>query len=206
MYMQSIFKLLLTQGDSLILAALSSLTDQGAFALAANYGGLLARTRLPTHRGEQSKHLWPLTPRPTKLQDNFSTKHQSPELSHLSSLIHFYLLASLPLITLIPPLIPLLTPYLFSSAFRTPKIASLLSSYIYYIPFMAINGILDSFVTSVATPSQLRLQSVWMALFTAIYALASWIFLAKMQLAAQGLIWANVANMTMRILVEWLVC
>ena len=195
LYSQSIFKLLLTQGDALILSFLASLSDQGAFALAANYGGLLARLVFqPIEESSRNTfgRLLPASP---------TTQQPSTEqaLSHLSPLIHFYILAALPLTTLIPSLIPLLTPYLFSSAFRTPEIAALLSTYIYYIPFMAINGILDAFVTSVATPSQLRRQSIWMALFTALFGAAAWLFLSRMQMGAQGLIWANVVNMALRI-------
>ncbi|KAL9037760.1 MAG: hypothetical protein Q9214_005556, partial [Letrouitia sp. 1 TL-2023] len=44
LYAQSVFKHLLTTGDALLIAALTSLESQGAYTLAANYGGLLART------------------------------------------------------------------------------------------------------------------------------------------------------------------
>ena len=41
--LQSTLKYILTQGDSLLIATLTSLSDQGAYALASNYGGLIAR-------------------------------------------------------------------------------------------------------------------------------------------------------------------
>jgi hypothetical protein len=193
MYLQSIFKLLLTEGDSLILAAFSSLTDQGAFALAANYGGLLARLVFQPIE-ESSRNTFGRL-----LSQSPSTADTKRALEYLSSLLHFYTLFSLPLITLIPPLVPIVTPYLFSSAFRTPVITSLLANYIYYIPFMAVNGILDAFVTSVATPATLRRQSLAMAVFTGIYAVTAWVLLQYYQLGAKGLVWANMVNMLMRI-------
>ncbi|EHA23648.1 hypothetical protein ASPNIDRAFT_207543, partial [Aspergillus niger ATCC 1015] len=42
-FFQSVVKHLLTQGDSMMLATMTSLEDQGIYALASNYGGLLAR-------------------------------------------------------------------------------------------------------------------------------------------------------------------
>ncbi|RMD43362.1 hypothetical protein DV735_g1754, partial [Chaetothyriales sp. CBS 134920] len=114
MYLQSIFKLLLTEGDTLILSAFSSLADQGSFHLAANYGGLLARLIFqPLEEG--------------------------------------------------------------------------------------MNGILDAFVTSIATPAQFRVQSIFMAVFTALYGLVAWSLLQKLELGAPGLVWANIFNMGMRI-------
>ncbi|KAG8532514.1 uncharacterized protein KY384_002391 [Bacidia gigantensis] len=43
LYAQSLFKQLLTSGDSYLIATLTTLESQGAYALASNYGGLLAR-------------------------------------------------------------------------------------------------------------------------------------------------------------------
>lgn len=43
MTIQSSIKYVLTQGDSLLIATLASLQDQGAYALSSNYGGLIAR-------------------------------------------------------------------------------------------------------------------------------------------------------------------
>ncbi|RMZ75017.1 hypothetical protein DV737_g5521, partial [Chaetothyriales sp. CBS 132003] len=197
MYVQSIFKLLLTEGDAFILSAFSSLADQGSFHLAANYGGLLARLIFqPLEEG--SRNIFGRTLSATTVPSASTTNIQTA-LSHLSSLVHFYLLAACPLVTLAPRLVPLLSSFLFSSAFRTPGITSLLSTYIYYIPFMAVNGILDAFVTCIATSAQFRLQSVFMALFTVLYALVAWALLQKLELGAPGLVWANIFNMTMRI-------
>ncbi|RMZ92382.1 hypothetical protein DV736_g386, partial [Chaetothyriales sp. CBS 134916] len=197
MYMQSIFKLLLTEGDAFILSAFSSLADQGSFHLAANYGGLLARLIFqPLEEGSRNIFGRTLS---TTTSSSASTTNIQAALSHLSSLVHFYLLAACPLVTLAPPLVPLLSSFLFGSTFRTPALTSLLSTYIYYIPFMAVNGILDAFATSIATPAQFRLQSVFMALFTALYALVAWSLLQKLELGAPGLVWANIFNMTMRI-------
>ena len=213
LYLQSIFKLLLTEGDRLILSFLASLSDQGAFALVANYGGLLARLVFqPIEESSRNTfgRLLASTSRPApSLQANGNTKATSPPsgahnntkivLSHLSTALRIYTIASLPLLALIPPLIPFLAPLLLSSHWRTSSTTALLSTYIYLIPFLAVNGILDAFVTSVATPKQLRLQSVWMAGFTVVYGGVCWVMLGTLKWGSEGLVWANVVNMILRI-------
>jgi len=62
-----------------------------------------------------------------------------------------------------------------------------------------VNGILDSFVTSVATPAQLRAQSLWMLFFTVIYGVTAWAMLREFELGAAGLVGANMVNMVSRI-------
>lgn len=201
MYMQSIFKLLLTQGDALILSFLSSLADQGAFALASNYGGLLARLVFQPVE-ESSRNTFG---RLLSSDDNDRTKGQGkssgqrPALRYLANILHFYLILSLPLVTLAPYILPLVVKHILSASWYTPSTALLLSTYCYYIPFMAVNGILDAFVTSVATPAQLRRQSLWMVACTAVYGGAAWVLLTKSGLGASGLIWANMVNMALRV-------
>ncbi|KIW90395.1 uncharacterized protein Z519_09040 [Cladophialophora bantiana CBS 173.52] len=216
MYMQSVFKLLLTQGDALVLSFLSSLEDQGAFALASNYGGLLARLVFqPVEESSRNTFGRLLTPSsslsntkaPTpsdspknKIRPNEDTNNTRLVLSYLSTTLHIYLLFSLPLLSLAPQILPFLIPYILSPQWRTPSTSLLLSTYCYYIPLMAVNGILDAFVTSVATPAQLRSQSLWMLVFTGLYGVAAWAMLKVWVMGSVGLVGANMVNMALRIL------
>ena len=208
MYMQSVFKLLLTQGDAFVLSLFSSLSDQGAFALVSNYGGLLARLVLQPVE-ESSRNVFgrllssnPVSPTRSPMTEpqSGSKDHDSKSkaLKHLTTVLRIYLLVTLPLLSIAPAILPWLTPYLLPPTWRSPDTTSLLSCYVYYLPLSAINGILDAFVTSVATPSQLRRQSLWMAAFTCIYAGAAWIFLSKFGMGARGLVLANTVNMGAR--------
>ncbi|KIW16139.1 hypothetical protein PV08_06190 [Exophiala spinifera] len=224
MYLQSLFKLLLTQGDALILSFLSSLSDQGAFALASNYGGLLARlvfqpveessrntfgrllsstnTVSSFSSGHDSVHTHSQHTR-TKQQftaENESTKANNREaLAYLSKTLHFYSILALPLLSIAPHVLPLVVTYIIGAKWSSTSTASLLSTYCYYIPLMAVNGILDAFVTSVASPAQLRSQSVWMLFFTGLYGVAAWTMLNRFDLGAAGLVGANMVNMALRI-------
>ncbi|EHY58248.1 Oligosaccharide translocation protein rft1 [Exophiala dermatitidis] len=260
MYMQSIFKLVLTQGDALILSFLSTLADQGAFALASNYGGLLARLVFQPVEESSRNIFGQLLSSPTsasssssaaageapssanrdgrnqtgsaeekgtgtgeKDTDTGTTTKTKPKtttqrtskipipipipipnqhrqaLSYLATTLHFYFLMALPLLAIAPYILPMLVRQVIGADWYTDSTASLLSAYCYYIPLMAVNGILDAFVTSVATPAQLRAQSGWMMLFTALYGAAAWLLLKKFEMGAAGLVGANMVNMVLRI-------
>lgn len=210
MYMQSVFKLVLTQGDALILSFLSSLADQGVFALASNYGGLLARLVFqPVEESSRNTFGRLLSSEPTSTATHGDAKSSPSSLSssakthqaleYLATTLHFYSLLALPLVSVAPYLLPLAVKHLIGAGWYTSSTASLLATYCYYIPLMAVNGILDAFVTSVATPAQLRAQSVWMLLFTALYGVAAWWLLKKLDLGAAGLVGANMVNMALRI-------
>ncbi|KAH0841109.1 Oligosaccharide translocation protein RFT1 [Fonsecaea pedrosoi] len=213
MYMQSIFKLLLTQGDALVMSFFSTLADQGAFALASNYGGLLARLVFQpveeSSRNTFGRLLSPCPPSSDKeLASSASQNKSLPQandnarrgLSYLYTTLHVYLLFSLPLISLAPEILPTVIPFVLSPQWRTPSTVVLLSTYCYYIPLMAVNGILDAFVTSVASPAQLRSQSLWMLVFTGVYGVAAWAMLRLWNLGSVGLVGANMVNMALRIL------
>lgn len=199
MYFQSIFKLLLTQGDALIMSILSSLSDQGAFALASNYGGLLARLVFQPIE-ESSRNTFGRLLSTSSKDSESQSSNVRRALSNLSTILRFYCLLALPLVTIATELLPLIVLQVIGTKWSTPATTALLSTFCYYIPFMAINGILDAFVTSVASPAELRMQSVWMALFTGVYGVVAWILLDKLQLGAQGLVIANIINMTLRII------
>ncbi|KAJ9641736.1 uncharacterized protein PV06_03760 [Exophiala oligosperma] len=214
MYMQSIFKLLLTQGDTLIMSFLSSLADQGAFALASNYGGLLARLvfqpveessrntfgRLLSSPSTSSNTISSSKSGSSSALDDDSRKANIREaLAYLSKTLRFYTILALPLVSIAPHVLPLVVGHIVGAKWSSTSTASLLSTYCYYIPLMAVNGILDAFVTSVASPAQLRTQSAWMLLFTGLYGVAAWTMLKRLDLGAAGLVGANMVNMALRI-------
>jgi hypothetical protein len=222
MYLQSIFKLLLTQGDALIMSFLASLADQGSFALASNYGGLLARLIFqPVEESSRNTFGRLLSPvkehiRPTDSAEPVSkdkkagatdadqrTSDTRAAMSYLQNTLRLYLVLTRPLVTVGPFLILFGAQLFLSPQWRALDTLSLLVAYVYYIPLTALNGILDAFVTSVATPAQLRTQSLWMLIFTGIYAVAAWFFLRVWSLGSVGLIFANMVNMVLRIVWSW---
>ncbi|KAK4226623.1 putative oligosaccharide translocation protein RFT1 [Podospora fimiseda] len=191
---QSVLKHLLTQGDTFLVTILSSPTSQGVYALANNYGGLLARLLFQPIEESSRTYFSRLLSSP----NNDKTAAQS-----LSTLIKLYSLLSVLIVSLGPPAAPLLLSLVAGPQWLASGAGECLSAYMYYIPLLAINGITEAFVSSVATEREVHKQSVWMAGFSAIFAAAGYITLRVLDMGATGLVWANAINMACRILWCW---
>ena len=198
LYAQSIFKQLLTQGDALILSFLASLSDQGAFAFASNYGGLIARLIFQPIE-ESSRNAFGKLLATTSSTGRASKKGLKTAIDHLSAILHLYGLIALLSCAYLPTLLPLVVRTIAGPVWCTPAISALLSTYSYSIPFLAYNGILDAFVTSVATPAELGQQSFWMADFAAAYLGSAYVLLRVLDLGARGLVIGSMVNMALRI-------
>lgn len=203
LYAQSTFKHLLTTGDSLLIASLTPLPSQGAYAIASNYGSLLARILFqPLEESSRSLfgRLLPSSPINHTAQTRANLNHAT---SYLSSLLHFYALLSLVSTALGPTLAPLLLHIVAGSRWTNTAAPAVLAAYCYYIPLLALNGILEAFVSAAATPAQLRQQSAWMLAFSAAFATTGFLVLKVWDLGASGLVLANAVNMALRICWSW---
>ncbi|MCJ1397915.1 Oligosaccharide translocation protein rft1 [Xylographa trunciseda] len=233
LYAQSGLKHLLTQGDSVLIALFTSLSSQGVYALASNYGSLIARMLFQpieeSSRGVFGRLLAsanaPVSKPAESMQsstssenppDHTQTHEESPSAntpskspgsgiasacSYLTTLLHLYGLLSLFITTVGPTIAPLLLRYVAGPAWSSA--GAVLAVYCYYIPLLALNGILEAFVSAVATPAQLRVQSVWMLAFSAGFAISGYVLLQVYDYGAKGLVAANAVNMAMRILWSW---
>ncbi|VBB79366.1 Putative Oligosaccharide translocation protein RFT1 [Podospora comata] len=209
---QSVLKHLLTQGDTFLVSILSSPTSQGVYALANNYGGLLARLVFqPIEESSRNYFSRLLSSPSTPLSDKSSEKQTTetaptPEKTasqSLLSLLKSYLLLSLIITSLAPVAAPLLLSLVAGKQWLTSGAGATLSLYTYYIPLLAINGITEAFVSSVATEKQVHKQSAWMGLFSFVFASAGFITLKVLDMGAEGLVWANGVNMACRIVWCW---
>ncbi|KAE8375809.1 Rft protein-domain-containing protein [Aspergillus bertholletiae] len=192
-FFQSIVKHLLTQGDAMMLAAMTSLEDQGIYSLASNYGGLLARVLFQPIE-ENSRTVFSSLLNSGKQYTN----NASAAKAHLIEILRAYGMLSVFIFPLGPYLVPRILSLLGGHKWASPEVGSLLSHYCYYIPFLAFNGITEAFVSSAASPSDLRRQAYWMGVFSASFALAAYLFLKVGGLGAHGLIWVNIINMAVR--------
>ncbi|KAI9805274.1 MAG: Oligosaccharide translocation protein rft1 [Piccolia ochrophora] len=209
--LQSTLKHILTQGDSLLLAALTPLHDQGIYALASAYGSLAARILFqPIEESCRNFFAALLTPsepsKPMKSSVSNSTTDPRPSpsslataLTLLTTILHLYLLLALVTPAVLPPLAPPLLSLLAGPRWANSGAAPVLATYSYYIPLLALNGVLEAFVAAVATPAQLHAQSAAMLAFSAGFGAAAWVFLRVLGWGAQGLVAANAVNMGIRI-------
>ncbi len=199
MFAQSSVKYILTQGDSILITSLASLQTQGAYGLASNYGGLIARMLFQPIE-ESSRSFFAKVCSPA-----FSTKEPSKEgirqaNSLLQNILKLYNLLSLVAFAVGPTLAPLLLKIIAGSRLSGSGAGDVLATYAYYIPFLAFNGVTEAFVAAVATTDELHLQSKYMTVFFALFIGFAFAFLQVLKLGAQGIVYANCVNMLLRIL------
>ncbi|KAF2670884.1 Rft-1-domain-containing protein [Microthyrium microscopicum] len=209
---QNLFKYVLTQGDGILIATLASLSDQGAYALASNYGGLIARMLFqpieetsrtifaqlcstedvnPLKEKEMSgKEIAPKTQPDNKVQS-------AREL--LQNVLKLYSIIGLVACTIGPSVAPILLRIVAGAQWADTQASPVLVTYCYYIPLLAINGVTEAFVAAVAPNPILHIQSGLMGLWFLLFSAATWFFMRVLDLGARGLVLANCVNMVLRI-------
>nr|UWK20212.1 oligosaccharidyl-lipid flippase [Trichoderma oligosporum] len=174
MMAQSVVKHLLTQGDTFLISLFSNPEVQGVYALANNYGSLLARLL-------------------------FQPVEESKAKRNLHTILRLYILLSAIIVSIGPFAATPLLSIVAGRRWTGSGAGQVLGTYCFYIPFMGLNGITESFVSSVATVTQVHRQSFWMGIFSAIFAASAFLFMRVLPLGAEGLVYANSINMLCRI-------
>ncbi|KAI0842331.1 Rft-1-domain-containing protein [Hypoxylon sp. FL0890] len=194
---QSFVKHILTQGDTFLVSVLSDPRSQGIYALANNYGSLLARLVFQPIE-ESSRNYF------SKL---LSSAKGSPDKqavakarSDLRALLKFYVLLSIVVVTIGPYAAPLLVQIIAGTKWSASGAGIVLARYCLYIPLLAVNGVAEAFVSSVATEPEVHRQSLWMGIFSLAFGIAGFISLRVLDLGAAGLVYANSINMLCRII------
>lgn len=207
--LQSALKYILTQGDSLLITTYTSLADQGAYALASNYGGLIARMLFQPIE-ESSRNMFaklcassepaPNTKDTQQAQQSQEQKRNLPQAAQvLTIILRLYAIISLFAVTLGPTLAPLLLSIVAGKKWSATNASDVLATYCYYIPFLAINGVTEGFVAAVASNQELYAQSISMGFFFAAFAGSAWFFIGRLDLGGSGVVLANAVNMALRI-------
>jgi oligosaccharide translocation protein RFT1 len=190
----------LTQGDGLLIAALASLSDQGAYALASNYGGLIARMLFQPIE-ESSRNLFAKLCAP--VQDGKNGQNSKPNIREarilLQNVLRLYGIITLVACSIGPTLAPTLLRLVAGEKWADTGASAVLVVYCYYIPLLAVNGVTEAFVAAVASNSTLHSQSAFMGVCFAVFASVTYLFLNTLQLGASGLVYANCVNMVLRI-------
>lgn len=197
LFVQGIVKHILTQGDVILISYLASLSAQGIYALASNYGGLVARMIFQPIEESSRNYFGKLLSSIDGQPSNATIRSASEDLHKL---LRIYTLISVSAAVVGPTIAPLLLNIVVGSRWASTGAGDVLAKYCYYIPLLAYNGVLEAFVSVVATESQLNHQSIWMLAFSAAFAGTGYVFLRLLDLGAEGLVYANMANMGFRIL------
>ncbi|GAA6062749.1 hypothetical protein JCM10212_000389 [Sporobolomyces blumeae] len=205
---QNIVKQVLTEGDKLAVSKFGKGDDLGGYAVALNYGSLIARIVFQPLEESCRLYFSSLASRPpTASRPTASTSPHVEIATHLSLVLRFYTHLTLILTLLAPPFVVpvlrvLLGPTWASTAGTTLK------AYLYSLPFLAFNGLTEAAFQSLADERWLRFGSYWMGVCTVAFASTVYVTMARRDAvdggvettASQGLIVANCVNMALRTL------
>ncbi|BGP19859.1 hypothetical protein JCM10213_003168 [Rhodosporidiobolus nylandii] len=187
---QSVVKQLLTEGDKLAVGRFGSSEDMGGYAVALNYGSLIARILFQPL--EESSRLY------------FSSLSSSPSLlslyaaaTHLRLLLLLHSHLTLLFLLLAPSFTTPLLRLLLGPMWSTTA-GPILRSYALSLPFLAFNGLTEAFFQSCASPRWIARGSWAMAGAAVAFAASVAVFQGVLGWGAQGLVAANCVNMLLR--------
>ncbi|KAF9451311.1 RTF domain-containing protein [Macrolepiota fuliginosa MF-IS2] len=190
---QSIVKHVLTEGDKLILSWFSPLQDQGGYALAVNYGSLIARIIF-----QPIEEVMRLYFSKTFAQGTKAGSVVKDAANALMSLVSVQLELSMFFLVFGTSYLPVILPILLPPRYMATSAPQILTAWVWYIPVLAVNGGLEGFVASVAAPRDLNRQSRWMVAFSLLFVAAA-ISLYRLGFGDASLVYANIVNLFARI-------
>ncbi|KAG9285772.1 hypothetical protein G9A89_013197 [Geosiphon pyriformis] len=214
---QSLLKHVLTEGDKMLIAWLSTPNDQGVYAFVVNYGSLIARILFQpleeTGRTLFSKLLSGIevennVSRAAKDQDDSQDEAQRTvlltSLQILTTIIKFHVLLGLLFISFGSNYTGALIDILVGSKWSIGTPAPLaLSFYCFFVPIMGVNGITEAFVTAVGTQETISQLNQWLVAFSIGFVSAGFFFVRVLSAGAIGLVAANAFNLLIRIAWSW---
>ncbi|KLO11563.1 Rft-1-domain-containing protein [Schizopora paradoxa] len=191
---QSFVKHILTEGDKVIMSRFSTLKDQGGYAVANNYGSLAARIFFQPIE-ESSRIFFSKVLSGPNITSAIDTAHQ-----RLSSILSLYLHMSMVLVAFAQPYLPVVFAVLLPPKYLNTSAPAVLMAMMWYIPVMAINGILEAFVSSASTPKDVANQSKWMTYTSIGYVTCTAAaFKSGLLVNEQILVYLNMMNLMVRI-------
>ncbi|KAJ3408439.1 Oligosaccharide translocation protein rft1 [Chytriomyces hyalinus] len=201
---QGLFKYALTEGDKILSVAFITEAIQGDYSLVEKYGSIIARLLFQPieemSRVYFSKTLTTSSTAATSaVSESSSAKEKRAALTLLTLLLRLYTLLSLYFLAFGTNYTSLLIDLLASSAFSSGSAPQVFSAYCLYIPLLAINGVTEAFLQSVAPRDVLMKQSYWMALCWCVFIVTGWSSIQLAGLGGVGIVLANSINMLMRI-------
>ncbi|CAO1626003.1 unnamed protein product [Jaminaea pallidilutea] len=164
---QSIFKHLLTEADKLAVSRLASLEDQGGYALGTNYASLPLRVLYQPL--EESSRFQFSSQLGGENDDNNNNKQQSgtksakdderavsSSLSLLRALLHLHTYLGLLLLAFLRPLAKPFILIVSGAQWVSTSAPRTLAAYAYFLPALGWAGILEGFLQSTASESELK--------------------------------------------------
>ncbi|SNX82089.1 related to nuclear division protein Rft1 [Melanopsichium pennsylvanicum] len=208
MAQQGLLKHGLTEADKFAVARFANLEDQGGYALASNYGSLVARILFQpveeTARIVFSSELAAIDQNYASSPVKIPVATFERVVNMLSALFKLHILLGLLLTTFGGPLS---TPLLYIMAgpqwALNTSAPAILAAYTFYLPIMGINGIVEGFVQSVASEAQIKkysrvLVGASVGFVGVLAGINTVVDKEKSILAKTGLVWANALSLCVR--------
>eukprot|EP01036_Dinobryon_divergens_P024674 gene24674-33145_t len=204
-FQSSLFKHVITEADKITLVLLSSSSDQGLYAIASNYGSIVARIAfLPMEdmaRIAFAKSTSPIGLAMTASKGGDSRDKLGVLLKSLLQLL-VKLLALLSAIGILFPTFGM--PYIdvfvrmsLGQKWQSIETVYALQTYCIYIFVLAVNGMSEAFVQSVTPYSSFLRLNIGLLLSSAVFAVVA--LPAMRYLGTSGVIVANICSMSCRI-------
>lgn len=225
LFFQSILKHLLTEADKLAVSRLTSLEDQGGYALGTNYASLPLRLLFQpleeSSRFQFSQSLGSVQlledhdknqVEQTKANRSSEKPKASPashdaaaiqqSLALLSSLLrlHFYL--ALFLLAFLPPLARPFIEFLSGPQWSLTSAPRTLAAFAYFLPIAGISGILEGFVQTTASQKELKKYNRVILGGSIVFVAMVWI-LIRLTTVEEALVYASTCSMMVRAIYGW---
>jgi oligosaccharide translocation protein RFT1 len=207
--MSSIIKHLLTEADKIALSISTSNYDQGVFALASNYGSLVARLIfLPIEDASKmafSKMAADLRYK-VKYNDNNDNNIVNEEagqiLKSMSTYLSFLLRALIICGAILPIIGPsytrLLVHIVFGKKWQSEETVRTLSAFCFYLYALGINGVSEAFVHSVAPTAAFRRVNIGLGVSSFMYVIC--VIPLLVYVGTSGIVIAGTVSMITRII------
>lgn len=198
LFIQMIFKHLLTEGDRLLISWLCSAEEQGVYALVTNYGSILARVLFqPVEESLRLVLSKELSTPSSKTQTQMAAKNMGYIL-----LMYFHLSVVMVLGGYSNGAYVLQFALGRSKAliWKETNVFQIFPQYILYLPFLAFNGVIEAFFSSTASELQIQKFSWFMLGLTAFILLLLYWLIQVQNTGLLGLMVANSTNMALRII------
>ncbi|ORY99436.1 Rft protein-domain-containing protein [Syncephalastrum racemosum] len=194
---QSLLKHVLTEGDKMLISALSSDENQGVYAFVVNYGSLVVRILFQPLE-ETSRTLF------SKLLATKTPSSMATASDMLMTLLRCHVLLGFVFTCFATNYTRTLIDLLVGKEWSTERDApAVLAIYCMYVPIMGINGVTEAFVQAVASKSDLSRLSYYMVGFSACFMFSGYLFMSLFDMGAIGLVLANMVNLGIRIAYSW---
>lgn len=195
LFVQTLFKHFLSEGDHLIINYLFTADAQGVYSLVDNYGSIIARLLFLPIEESTRLHF-------TKLLSTPKGQNILDSLNLLKYVCIFY--ANLCILIFISGYIngPFLLKVLLGNKnqWSQTNVFDTFRQFIFYIPFLAFNGILEAMLSSIATPKDIQKHSLFLSLLSVLVLIVLYILVSTLHLELLGLIITNSLNMALRII------